>query len=143
MDQTDNIDWIYNQSGVIPFKRTEGGVQILLITSRSRKRWVIPKGIIEPDLSPQESAQKEALEEAGISGNIINDSVGKYTYKKWGGTCTVQVFLLEVENIHDDWPEAYFRTREWISVEEASERVDEKELKKIIKTIPGYIKNAQ
>lgn len=130
---------MYNQSGVVPFRRGKDGVQILLITSRRRKRWVIPKGIIESDLSPQESAQKEAFEEAGISGKIINKTLGKYTYKKWGGTCTVQVFLLEVEEILEDWPEAFFRTREWISVEEASKRVAEKELKKIIQTIPSCI----
>ena len=134
-----SFDWIYNQSGVIPFRREEGDVQILLITSRSRKRWVIPKGIVEPELSAQESAQKEAFEEAGITGKIINGMVGKYTYKKWGGTCTVRVFLLEVEEIFDDWPEAFFRTREWTSVEEASDRVEEKELKKIIQSIPRYI----
>jgi 8-oxo-dGTP pyrophosphatase MutT (NUDIX family) len=134
-----NGDWIYNQSGVIPFRRERDGVRILLIKSRSRKRWVIPKGIVEPDLSPQESAQKEAYEEAGITGKIINGTIGKYAYKKWGGKCTVQVFLLEVEKIFEDWPEAFFRTREWTSVEEASKRVDENQLKKIILTIPAYI----
>jgi 8-oxo-dGTP pyrophosphatase MutT (NUDIX family) len=142
MDHTNNFDWMYNQSGVIPFRRIKDELQILLITSRSRKRWVIPKGIIEPELSPQESAQKEALEEAGITGKIINGALGTYSYKKWGGTCTVQVFLLEVEEIFDEWAEAYFRTREWISVEEASKRVDEKELKKLILAIPGNLKNA-
>jgi 8-oxo-dGTP pyrophosphatase MutT (NUDIX family) len=126
-------DWIYNQSGVVPFFLERGKVQILLITSRSRKRWVIPKGIIEHDLSPQESAQKEAYEEAGVSGKICGESVGTYTYKKWGGICTVKVFPLKVEEISDDWPESYFRTREWVSVEEAVKRVDEPELKKIIR----------
>ncbi len=130
-----DIDWIYNQSGVIPFRFEKDRIQILLITSRSRKRWVIPKGIIEPDLPPQESAQKEAYEEAGVSGNIYGEAVGTYTYNKWGGTCTVKVFLLEVENILEDWPESNFRTREWVSVEEAVQRVDEPELKKIIKDI--------
>lgn len=139
MDRTNSFAWIYNQSGVIPFRRDKDGVQILLITSRSRKRWVIPKGIVESELSPQESAQKEAYEEAGITGKIINKTIGKYTYKKWGGTCTVQVYLLEVEEIMDDWPEAFFRTREWMSLEEAIKRVDEKDLKKIIQAIPKYL----
>jgi 8-oxo-dGTP pyrophosphatase MutT (NUDIX family) len=125
-------DWIYNQSGVIPFRVERGNVQILLVTSRSGKRWIIPKGIIEHDLSPQESAQKEAYEEAGVSGKICGKSAGTYTYNKWGGTCTVKVFLLKVENILEDWPESYFRTREWMSVEEAAKRVDEDKLKDII-----------
>ncbi|MEE9501394.1 MAG: NUDIX hydrolase [Candidatus Aminicenantaceae bacterium] len=128
-----DTDWIYNQSGVVPFRLEKGKVQILLVTSRSRKRWVIPKGIIEPDLSPQESAKKEAYEEAGVSGKICGEAVGTYTYNKWGGTCTVKVFLLEVEKTLEDWSESYFRTREWMSVEEAVKRVDETELKEIIR----------
>ncbi len=130
-----NTDWIYNQSGVVPFRLENGKVQILLVTSRSRKRWVIPKGIIEPDLSPQESAQKEAYEEAGVSGKISGEAVGTYTYNKWEGTCTVKVFLLEVEKTLEDWPESYFRTREWMSVEEAVKRVDEADLKEIIRDL--------
>jgi 8-oxo-dGTP pyrophosphatase MutT (NUDIX family) len=140
MDDTNSFDWIYNQSGVIPYRRAEDGIEILLIKSRSGKRWVIPKGIIEHELSPQESAQKEAYEEAGITGQIIKEMVGKYTYKKWGGTCTVQVYLLEVEKIFEEWPEDFFRTREWISVEEATKRVDEEELKKFIQAIHKHIK---
>jgi len=128
-------NWIYSQSGVIPFRLEKGKVEILLVTSRSRKRWVIPKGIIESDLSPKESAQREAYEEAGVSGNICRDIAGTYTYNKWGGTCTVQVFLLKVEKTLENWPESYFRTREWMSVEEAVKRVDEVELKEIISLI--------
>jgi 8-oxo-dGTP pyrophosphatase MutT (NUDIX family) len=133
MDQKNDIDWIYNQSGVIPFRLEKGKMLILLVTSRSGKRWVIPKGIIEPDLSPQESAQKEAYEEAGVSGEISGKSVGTYSYKKWGGTCTVKVFLLKVEKILEDWDESYLRTREWMSVEEAVKRIDEAKLKDIIR----------
>ncbi|MGB6867477.1 MAG: NUDIX hydrolase, partial [Candidatus Aminicenantaceae bacterium] len=131
-----DTDWIYNQSGVVPFRLEKGKAQILLITSRSGKRWVIPKGIIEPDLSPIESAQKEAYEEAGVSGKICGKAVGTYTYNKWGGTCTVKVFLLKVEETIEDWPESYFRTREWMSVEEAVKRIDEAKLKEIINKLP-------
>jgi 8-oxo-dGTP pyrophosphatase MutT (NUDIX family) len=135
----DEAHWIYNQSAVVPFRREDNDVQILLITSRRRKRWVIPKGIVEPDLTPQESAKQEAFEEAGISGRIIQEAIGEYTYDKWGGTCRVKVFLLEVENIFDDWPESFFRTREWLSLEEAIQRVDEEGLKDILRSIPKLI----
>jgi len=139
MDQIDDSNWIYNQSGVIPFRREKDGVQIMLITSRRRKRWVIPKGIVEPDLTPQESAEKEAFEEAGISGKISQETIGEYSYDKWGGTCTVKVFLLEVGKIFEDWPESFFRTREWLSLDQAIERVDEQELKDILRSISRYI----
>jgi 8-oxo-dGTP pyrophosphatase MutT (NUDIX family) len=139
MGQKNDTDWMYNQSGVIPFRLEEGKIQILLITSRSGKRWVIPKGIIEPDLSPQESAQKEAYEEAGVSGEISGESVGSYSYNKWGGTCTVKVFLLKVEKILEEWNESYFRTREWMSVEEAIKRVDEAKLKDIFSSFKSRV----
>lgn len=135
MEIYNDPDWIYKQSGVIPYRFLDDQIQILLVTSRSGRRWVIPKGIIEPDLSPQESAQKEAYEEAGVSGEISGKSLGTYSYKKWGGTCTVTVFLLKVEEILEDWEESYLRTREWMSVEEAVTRVDERKLKDLIRDI--------
>ena len=135
MEIYNDPDWIYKQSGVIPYRFIDDQIQILLVTSRSGRRWVIPKGIIEPDLSPQESAQKEAYEEAGVSGEISGKSLGTYSYKKWGGTCTVTVFLLKVEEILEDWEESYLRTREWMSVEEAVTRVDERKLKDLIRDI--------
>ena len=46
---------LYRQSGVIPFRRRGAAIEILLITSRSGKRWVVPKGSVEPDLTPAES----------------------------------------------------------------------------------------
>ena len=63
-------DHYYRQSAVIPYRLREGRVEILLITSRKGKRWVVPKGILEPELTPAESAAKEAREEAGVSGRI-------------------------------------------------------------------------
>ena len=62
--------YYYTQSGVVPYQLTEGGARILLISNKSRQRWGVPKGICEPGLSPQVSAAKEALEEAGITGPV-------------------------------------------------------------------------
>jgi phosphohistidine phosphatase len=132
-------DWFYNQSAVIPYRLAAGKIEILLITSRKRKRWIIPKGIIEPQDSPAESAVKEAWEEAGITGRIFSPSVGVYEYQKWGGTCHVRVFVFEVEQIFESWPES-FRAREWVSVAEAARRVDERELKQIILTVSDSIR---
>ncbi len=109
-----------------------------MITSRKRRRWVIPKGVKEPELSPQDSAAKEALEEAGIKGAVTASSLGSYQYEKWGATCTVQVYLMEVETVLDKWLES-FRDREWVSVATAAERVTEDELKSIIRRVPGLL----
>lgn len=131
--------WIYNQSGVIPFRLRQEKLEILLITSRKKKRWVIPKGIIEADLSPEESAAKEAYEEAGVSGKVQSRMAGQYRYKKWGGVCTVKVYLLEVKEVLENWPESFFRDREWVSVREAQKRIQEKDLRKIIALLPESV----
>jgi 8-oxo-dGTP pyrophosphatase MutT (NUDIX family) len=89
-------------------------LEVLLITSRRRGRWIIPKGLIEPGMSPAESAAMEAFEEAGVRGRIGDQPIEEYSYKKWGGVCGVKVYLLEVDEVFDDWPEADIRRREWI-----------------------------
>ncbi|MCP5364943.1 MAG: NUDIX hydrolase [Hyphomicrobiales bacterium] len=125
-------DSMYRQSGVIPWRRTDDGIQVLLITSRKKKRWVLPKGVVEPGISPAASAAKEAMEEAGIAGLVEDQPLGTYRYQKWGGTCTVEVFAMKVMEEMMTWPEDSFRSREWISIAEAKDRVDEAELKAIL-----------
>ena len=104
-------DWIYRQSAVLPYRREADDVQVLLVTSRKGKRWVLPKGIVEPGLTAAESAAKEAREEAGVQGTVTKDSLGKYRYKKWGGTCRVEVYPMEVTGEVNDWPESETRKR--------------------------------
>ena len=125
------------QSAVIPYRLKETKIEILLITSRKGKRWIIPKGIIESNLTPQNSAAQEALEEAGVVGEVLPTLMGSYTYNKWGGICRVQVFLLRVEKMLIDWLENY-RTRQWFSLAEAIELIEETEVKKILNNLPNY-----
>jgi len=123
--------WFYRQPGVIPCRVVNEEIEVLLITSRSGKRWIIPKGVVEPGMSPAESAAKEALEEAGVEGEISAAPSGEYEYPKWGGVCKVEVYLLKVTTIHPEWPEKYFRERRWVSAEEAARLVREPELKNL------------
>jgi 8-oxo-dGTP pyrophosphatase MutT (NUDIX family) len=131
--------WFYNQSGVIPYRIRNGEIEVLLITSLKRKRWVIPKGVIEPWVSPADSAVQEAWEEAGLVGQVSSTSLGSYEYRKWGGTCHVEVFLLRVETVLEEWPEVGLREREWLSLEEAASRVREEELKRIILALGDFL----
>ena len=140
-------DWWYTQSGVIAYRLKRPGetgaeipqLEILLITSRKRKRWIIPKGIVEPGLSPQASAAKEAFEEAGVRGKIADQALGIYTRDKWNGTCTVEVFPFEVTAVFDDWPEDDIREREWMSLDEAIQRVQEPPLTAMLRKLAQII----
>ena len=132
-------EWMYRQLAVIPYRFGADGLEVLLITSRKRKRWVLPKGVVEPGMTPADSAEKEAFEEAGIEGRVDDRPLGSYQYRKWGGTCTVEVFAMRVTGESDDWPEAEIRTRAWTPPAEASGRVDEAELKELITSLPEQV----
>ena len=132
-------DWIYRQSAVLPYRQGPDGLEVLLVTSRKRSRWVLPKGIVEPGLTAPQSAAKEAREEAGVDGHVGAESLGSYRYKKWGGTCEVEVFPMEVRVEKEAWPEMQIRQREWMTLGEASNRVTEKRLKEILRGLPDAI----
>ena len=129
----------YPQSGVIPFRIVNPDIQILLITTNSRKHWTIPKGLIEDGMSPAESAVQEAYEEAGIRGDLYENSIGNYRYHKWGGTCEVEVFLMAVTLMLDHWPEEIFRERLWCSTENAGAMVKHNGLRDILNRISPLI----
>lgn len=112
--------YYYVQSGVIPYRIHQGKLEILAVSTRSGKRMVVPKGIIEPGLSAEESAIKEATEEAGITGTLHIKALGSYKYPKWGGICQVLLYGMEVSSLLPDevWQESQ-RSRQWMSFAEA------------------------
>ena len=101
----------FKQSGVIPVYKGK----VVVITARGSKRWIIPKGSIDWELSAQESAAKEALEEAGIKGQVLPDEIGTYTYEKLGGSYKVRLYYMEVTKLKDKWDEKHFRKRKCFS----------------------------
>jgi 8-oxo-dGTP pyrophosphatase MutT (NUDIX family) len=125
---------ILRQSGVLPYQYKNSTFYILLVTTSSKKDWIIPKGNIEQDLTPGESALKEAAEEAGIKGVITGESIGSYTFqkKKTGKICSVEVFPMKVEKEMIEWEEEGKRERSWCTPEEAAARVSNPQLKDLI-----------
>lgn len=127
------------QSGVIPYRIKDKEIEVLLITSMKNKHWIIPKGIIEPEMTPQDSAAKEAWEEAGIMGQVLPNLIGTYQYFKWGGVCRVRVFLFQVENLLSDWPEANYRKRKWFNISKAVKHVKQEEIKQMLIVLPQLV----
>ncbi len=123
--------YFYRQSGAVVFKIQDDILKILIITSRKKKKWIIPKGIIEPGMSPSESAAKEAYEEAGVQGKIVPQKIGEYSFNKWGGTCTVSLYPMRCDNLLDKWAED-FRDRMWVTVNDAMNYITEPKLRKVI-----------
>lgn len=129
----DRPAYYYTQSSVIPYRFSGGKLEILVILSSQKKHFVVPKGIKDPGLSPQESAAKEAFEEAGVEGRVGNDLVGTYQTKKWGATCSVGVYPMQVTRVipEQEWEESQ-RGRQWVSPEEAAKRLKQPELAQMV-----------
>lgn len=129
-------DYFFTQSAALAYRVVQGVFEVLLIASRKGTRWVIPKGVKEPDLSLRDSAAKEALEEAGVRGNIDEQPIGHYEYDKWGGVCSVAVFPMEVtESVAESEWEENHRQRRWVDVKEARRLLDEPALRKLVKKL--------
>lgn len=124
-------EFFYHQSGVIPYRILNGKIEILLITSRAKGKWIIPKGIIEVGFSSQKSAMKEAMEEAGVLGEINGGVVARYEVQKWDDICHVELFLMKVTKTFDMWEEDSFRKRKWVELKKVNNYIKKKPLKKI------------
>ena len=126
------------QSAALAWRRdSAGALEVLLITSRETRRWVIPKGWPIPNLQSGPSAAQEAHEEAGVRGEVSPTPLGFYTYDKRlkrGGlrTVRVEVYGLQVRAEDADWRERGQREKAWLAPADAALRVDEPELRALI-----------
>ncbi len=131
---------IYHQIAALPYRRQKKGIEVLLITSRETKRWVIPKGWPMEGKTDYEAAKTEAFEEAGIDGRIDHTPLGHFDYQKRlksGDTkfVRVQVYGLHVSELKRNWPEKHQRKRKWFSPANAAQLVAEAQLKEIISAL--------
>lgn len=107
------------QSGVLPVLDDS----VVLITSRGKGRWTIPKGFIKKGMSAHESAANEALEEAGLIGEVGAHPLGTYQYEKMGGLYRVRVYPMEVTESLDEWLESHQRQRIVVPAGEAADLI--------------------
>jgi len=111
--------------------------QVCLITSRRRRRWIIPKGWPMHNQTPAEAAAQEAWEEAGLTGKALDLCLGVYLEDKRtdDGILPVltMVYPMHVTAAHTKWPEKDERRRKWYRPKKAAKKLDNAELGKIVK----------
>jgi 8-oxo-dGTP pyrophosphatase MutT (NUDIX family) len=110
------------------------------VTSRETKRWLIPKGWPMKGKKPHKAAAQEAVEEAGVKGEIKPKPLGHYDYWKRRAAhfdlCRVDVYPLEVSKQLSSWREKGQRDARWFEVEEAAHQVLEPALAQLILSLP-------
>jgi len=132
-------DQFRTQYGALCYRRSpeSAEIEVLLITSRETKRWIIPKGWPITKKKPHQVAEIEAWEEAGMRGRARKTPIGRYTYLKWldngdVAPCAVEVFQIEVTEEAHDFKERGQRDIAWLPPSEAARRVREVELKSLL-----------
>jgi uncharacterized protein len=115
----------------------DASVEIMLVTSRQTRRWIIPKGNVDHGMSPHAAAAQEAEEEAGARGDIGHDPLGSFTYEKQvvSGLCVaakVVVFPLSVQEVMNEWKESKWRRRKWFAIDEVADAIQEPGLREIV-----------
>jgi 8-oxo-dGTP pyrophosphatase MutT (NUDIX family) len=129
------------QCAALCWRRTEGRIEVLLVTSRETGRWVIPKGWPIDGLPETEGAAREAWEEAGVQGEIGAACLGVYSYDKvldrageapQAVPCVVAVYPMQVTTLRKDFPEATERRTKWFPQDKAARKVLEPELAALI-----------
>ncbi len=125
------------QVAALPWRASGGEVEVLMVTSRQTRRWVLPKGWPEAGEQLHEAAAREAAEEAGVEGSVSNFELGRFFYGKELSSglerrCEVLVFPLEVAHTGENWPERKQRDRRWFRARDAALLVREPDLGELI-----------
>ena len=108
------------QYGALPYRFNEAGaLEVLLITTKQSKRWIIPKGRPIGGLKPAKCAAREAFEEAGVRGAVGKKPIGAFRFVKTVGDslsllCRVRVYPMKVKRHMRSWPEVLHRTQRWV-----------------------------
>jgi len=99
----------FRQVAALPYRVTPHGYEVVMITTRDSGRWILPKGWPIKGLKRHESAETEAMEEAGLIGSAEPKPFGRFTYikqfPKRQEKVLVDVFPLAIEKQLDDWQE--------------------------------------
>lgn len=130
---------VQTQYAALCYRIVKDKPQILLITSRGTKRWILPKGWPMKNRSPGQAALREAYEEAGVIGRVAETPLGRVPYLKTSESgeelpCVGIIYPVRVALLKAEYPEAGERKRKWFSRKKAAKRVLEPELARLLKT---------
>jgi len=120
------------QLGIVPYTFIDRKLHLLLITSSSGNRWIFPKGRQEPDMTPHEVAQMEAVEEAGVLGTIRQDL---RTRCQMADGRFLQLYAMKISKLLKSWPEENVRRRRLFPFSDALEMIGEPGLIKAVRRL--------
>ncbi len=125
------------QVGILPYVFKDRKLQVLLITSSSGNRWIVPKGRQEPGMTPHEVALMEAVEEGGVLGTIRHDI--RIRCQMTNGR-SLQLYAMKISKLLGTWPEEHFRLRRILPISDALELIEDPKIARAMKKLALQIK---
>lgn len=112
--------------------------EILLVSSREKGRFILPKGWPENERPAFETAATEAYEEAGVIGQAERKPLGSFrSFKGLSGGLKIRtkvlVFKTKFERQLSEFPELGQRKLMWLPISEAISLADEPGLRRFLK----------
>ena len=88
----------FDRAAAIPYRRANGGLELLVVATSDGERWTFPKGHFEPEKDDAfaDAARREAREEAGVEGKVRRERLTEFRYPGGKNGRRVAAFLLEV-----------------------------------------------
>ncbi len=132
--------------GVIPLFRDIEGCRILIIQNSKGQHWGLPKGTPENDETPIQTAIRELQEETGIKEKDIQIQqdlvfLEQYFFTQdeivYDKTNTYYIGFVETMTVGEELDE--ISVAEWVSFEEAKEKLTHKEIIKVVEDLETYL----
>ncbi|WEK06804.1 MAG: NUDIX hydrolase [Candidatus Devosia phytovorans] len=126
------------QVAALPWRQdADGKVRLLLVTSRTNAKWMLPKGWPMEGKTAAEAALVEANEEAGIDGEVSEAPIGSYRYLKLfdeGRSLPAKAvnYPVAVTTEMKNWDEKGQRSRRWFRPRRAAQMAFEPDLKRFL-----------
>jgi len=124
------------QLGILPYTFIDRRLHLLLITSSSGSRWILPKGRQEPDMTPHEVAVMEAVEEAGVLGTLRQDL---RTRCRMADGRFLQLYAMKISKLLKSWPEENVRRRRLFPISDALEILGDPGVSKAVRRLAASI----
>ncbi|MEL7471619.1 MAG: NUDIX domain-containing protein [Pseudomonadota bacterium] len=140
---------IDRQVGALAWMPEDADLRFWIVTSRRTGRWVLPKGSVDPGMTPSEAAAQEAFEEVGLTGEIDHAPIGGYRIPKirppliW--TVDVEIYALRVTHVAETWLEQDERQRRLVTLTEAHQLIEDEEILRTLRAsirklpVPGTV----
>ena len=124
-------------SGGIVFREAKPGQVEVLLIQDAKNRWTIPKGHVEPNEEPRQTAEREIQEETGLKEMKVLNWLGKvnFRYRRNQTLVLMTMHIYLVQALGDTnalKPEDWLNDIKWMPANEAVNAIEYEDIGKLL-----------